>query len=534
MDQILSGGLTRRALLERLGRVGGTAAVFAAMNAFGVPMASAIEAPPDLRGSGKGKKVVVLGAGHAGNTSALELSKLGYEVTVLEARSFAGGRAQSARKGFTAQELGDQALTCTFDEGQYINIGPWRIPYWHRSTLYYARTLGVPLEILVNDNDAAFVMAKDVKGGLAGKRVRQAEIKADARGYTAELVAKAANSGKLDGLLSAEDKQIFVEYMRHEGYLKKDLSYKGTDGRGWVVNPGAGLDPGPGKEAELFGFSDVLNSELWKYFASVTNHEMQWTMFQPVGGMDQIARGFERHMGHLIKFNMEVEQIRQSDRGVTVSCLDTKSGKRSQVTADYMVCTIPLPVLHQLDTDFSDEFKEAITGVSYALVNKTGLQMKRRFWEEDYGIYGGHIKTLKNGSFGNYLISLPSTGYASQKGVLLGAYIHGADAAEFSAKSFKERVEYCLDVGETVFPGQYRSNFDSAFSWCWHKAKYNLGGWAQWSEEGRKTAYPKLLEPQGRIYLAGEHLSYLTGWQAGAIESAWQQIAKLHQHAMQA
>jgi len=129
---------------------------------------------------------------------------------------------------------------------------------------------------------------------------------------------------------------------------------------------------------------------------------------------------------------------------------------------------------------------------------------------------------------------LPSTGYASQKGVLLGAYIHGGAAAEFSAKSFKERVEYCLDVGETVFPGQYRANFDSAFSWCWHKAKYNLGGWALWSEEGRKAAYPKLLEPQGRIYLAGEHLSYLTGWQAGAIESAWQQIEKLHQHAMQA
>jgi len=198
-------------------------------------------------------------------------------------------------------------------------------------------------------------------------------------------VAKAANSGKLDGALSAEDKAIFVEYLRHEGYLKKDLSYKGTDGRGWIVNPGAGLDPGPGKEAELFGFSDVLNSELWKYFASVTNHEMQWTMFQPVGGMDQIARGFERHMGHLIKFNMEVEQIRQSDHGVTVSCLDTKTGKRSQVSADYVVCTIPLPVLHQIDTDFSDDFKEAITGVSYALVNKTGLQMKRRFWRRITG-----------------------------------------------------------------------------------------------------------------------------------------------------
>ncbi len=40
------------------------------------------------------------------------------------------------------------------------------------------------------------------------------------------------------------------------------------------------------------------------------------------------------------------------------------------------------------------------------------------------------------------------------------------------------------------------------------------------------AAYPILLEGEGRVLLAGEHLSYLTGWQAGAIESAWQQIAR--------
>ena len=37
-----------------------------------------------------------------------------------------------------------------------------------------------------------------------------------------------------------------------------------------------------------------------------------------------------------------------------------------------------------------------------------------------------------------------------------------------------------------------------------------------------------------RIFLAGEHLSHLAGWQAGAIESSWQQIAKLHQRAQAA
>ena len=81
-----------------------------------------------------------------------------------------------------------------------------------------------------------------------------------------------------------------------------------------------------------------------------------------------------------------------------------------------------------------------------------------------------------------------------------------------------------------MFP-QYRENVEKSFSVAWHRVQYNMGGWAEWDEEGRRTAYPVLCQPAGRIYLAGEHLSYLTGWQAGAIESAWLQIAKLHRQA---
>ena len=160
--------------------------------------------------------------------------------------------------------------------------------------------------------------------------------------------------------------------------------------------------------------------------------------------------------------------------------------------------------------------------------------MKRRFWEEEFGIYGGHIKTNHNNGYGIYTISLPSTGWQSQKGVLLGAYIYGDVAVQASALSQHDRIESFLDIGETVFPGHYRANYESSFTWSWHRAKYNQGGWAEWSEAGRAQDYPKLLQPEGRVYLAGEHLSHLTGWQAGAIESAWMQIEKLHHRVTQA
>jgi monoamine oxidase len=495
------------------------------MNAWGMGIASKASAPPALSGSGKGKKVVILGAGLAGMTAAYELGKLGYQCQVLEARSFAGGRCQSARKGFTLQELGGEAQTCKFDQGQYINHGPWRIPLDHQSTLYYTRLFEVPLEVMVNDNDHAVVYMEDA-GPLSKQRLRPAQLKADMRGHVAELLAKSVKNHQLDQQLSADDQVLLLDYLAQEGALSgADLQYKGRNGRGYAVNPGAGLQPGT--LSDPLGFRDLLASKAAKVYSAVQEFPMHATMFQPVGGMDQIARAFEKRVGRQIRYGAEVQAIRHGADQVTVSGKDTASGKPFSVSADYCLCAIPLSVLRTIDTNFSSKFKDAVKAVAYAPVGKIGLQMGRRFWEEDDHIYGGHVMTdLKAIN----TISLPSYGWQKQKGVVLGYYHYALDAIEVSAMTPLERAEFALDAGQKIFPA-YRESFENAFSVAWHRVQYNLGGWAEWTDDSRKNAYPLLLEGEGRVLLAGEHLSYLTGWQAGAIESAWQQIERIHRRA---
>ena len=180
--------------------------------------------------------------------------------------------------------------------------------------------------------------------------------------------------------------------------------------------------------------------------------------------------------------------------------------------------------------DVSKPFLAAMGKVAYAPVNKIGLQMKTRFWEENHQIYGGHVY---NDIPGIGTISLPSGDWHGKKGTLLGYYSFGGEAAKISALPPAARAKFAVEQGQKVFP-EYAANFEKAFSKSWHLDKHNLGGWAEWSDESRKTAYPLLNEPDGRIYLAGEHLSYLGGWQAGAIESAWQQIARIHARVHQA
>ncbi|HET6971002.1 MAG TPA: flavin monoamine oxidase family protein [Phenylobacterium sp.] len=529
----LSGGgaWTRRRFFEQLAAVGGVSLAMAGMDALGFGFASAHTAPPPMPGGAKGTKVLILGAGLAGLTSAYELRKAGYQVQILEARSFAGGRVQSARKGFEDTDLAGNRQVCEFDDGHYINIGPWRIPYHHQSTLHYVKEFGVPVELFNNDNDAAYVYFEKGKGPLAGKPVRKGQIAADARGYTAELMAKVASKGDLDAVLSPADRETFIAYLVNEGRLQRsDLSYKGTEGRGFDILPGAGVDPGPGKLTTPFGFGDVLNSRAWFVLSSVAMWDQQRTMLEPVGGMDQIPKGFVKNLPPgIITYNALVDRIQQTAKGVKVGYTD-ESGKKAEASADYLICTIPLSVLKNIKMDVSKPFLAAMSNVAYAPVNKIGLQMKTRFWEEKHWIYGGHIY---NDIPGIGTISLPSTGWHSQKGVLLGYYAFGGEAAKISALPPAERAKFAVAQGQKIFP-EYAENFETAFSKCWHLDPHNMGGWAEWSEDGRKNAYPVLCEPDGRIYLAGEHLSYIGGWQAGAIESAWQQIGKLHARVQQA
>lgn len=527
MERANKQSISRREFLHRAAAVGGTGLLFNTLNAWGMSMDSTASGPPQLTGSGKGKKVLILGAGLAGMTAAYELGKLGYQCQIIEARAFAGGRCQSARKGFSLTELGGEKQTCQFDEGQYINHGPWRIPYHHQSTLHYTRQFEVPLEVMVNDNDHSIVYMENA-GPLSRQRVRPAELKADMRGHVAELLAKSVQGHKLDEELSADDQRLLLDYLAHEGQLSgADLRYRGRSGRGFKVNPGAGISPGAGTPSDPLGFKTLLDSKLGKVYSAVQDFPMQNTMFQPVGGMDQIAKAFEKRVGKLIRYRAEVQTIRHNEQGVTVSFKDGGSGKLASVSADYCLCTIPLSVLRTIDTDFSDKFKDAIKSVAYAPVGKIGLQMKRRFWEEDDQIYGGHVFTDLHAI---NAISLPSSGWQKQKGVLLGYYHYQTAAIEVSALNPAERAEFALAAGQQIFPA-YRSSFESAFSVAWHRVQYNLGGWIEWTEKSRAKAYPLLWEGEGRVLLAGEHMSYLTGWQAGAIESAWQQIARIHARA---
>ena len=76
--------LSRRRLFEIVGASVGGAATYQVMTRLGHAEESPYRGPIKLEGDPKGASVLILGAGLAGMTAAIELEHAGYKVNVLE------------------------------------------------------------------------------------------------------------------------------------------------------------------------------------------------------------------------------------------------------------------------------------------------------------------------------------------------------------------------------------------------------------------------------------------------------------------
>ncbi len=501
--------MTRREFILRVARQGG--AVAGVLTALGHLPSPPRRTPTVRRGDGEGQHVVILGAGLAGMAAAYELRKGGYRCTVLEARDRPGGRCWTVRGGSTATERGGSAQTAHFDPGLYMNAGPARIPQHHEATIDYCRAFNIELNVFNNDNESAYYYLEG-EGELAHRPLRARAVENDLRGYTAELLAKALDQDRLDAPLSEEDAEHLIDYLRREGGLSPDLFYKGSTRRGYTTPPGAGLQKG--EMAEPYDLEALIRCGFGDEYSDAYAFNQQPTMFEPVGGMDRLAYAFADRLSDVITYGARVEGIHKTPGGVRITYRDADEQPQA-IEGDYCICTLPLPVLTDLSTDFSPRMQAAIEAIDYASTGKIGLQFSRRFWEEDDQIFGGVTRTNMDIT----QIWYPCHNYLAAKGVLVGYYNFGETAEAMADRSLAGRRERALAQGQKIHP-QYAECFETDFSVAWHKLPFSRGGWAQYTEETRKKYYPRLVEPDGPIYLAGDHTSYLTGWMAGAFESA--------------
>jgi len=513
---------TRRGLIRMFGAVGGVAGAMAAMRGMGA-MAAPADGPRMLnldKDAGTGRSVVVLGAGVAGLAAAYELEQAGYSVRVFEARGRAGGRNWTWRDGELVEHR-DGAQRVNFREGQYFNAGPARLPSFHHQMLNYCRAFGVKLEPFIYENLNGWFQSDKVMGG---RPIRHRRMRYSVQGTVDELLSKSLKRRRLHEKVTKEEFRDIEEFLGVYSGLDESTPFQAAVRGGFLHEPGAGL--AAPETLDKIPLTEISKSPAFAFALSTYDYvEWQPTLMQPVGGMDQIIAGFLRNVKAPIHYGAAVQEIRQTGDHVEVVASHERTQTPIRAVADYCVCTIPLPALVTIPCNWSREHGRAVRAgaAAYEPSSKMAWRADRRFWEEDDGIYGGSSAV-------DHLVTqlwYPSHGFQERGGVLLGCYNAVEAADRWRGMSLEEQIASAREAGSKLHK-TFAQEARDPVGIDWIDQRYSLGAWGWLADDQSPDGpYRTLLEPDGRIYLAGEHLSHLAGWQEGAALSALDAVSAI-------
>jgi monoamine oxidase len=127
-------------------------------------------------------------------------------------------------------------------------------------------------------------------------------------------------------------------------------------------------------------FLELLREETGQFYRNMVHID---------GGMDHLPRGFLPQLASRIRFGARMVAVDQTSHDVCVHY--TTAAGRARLHADHAIITVPFAVLRHVEMlkPVSLAKRRAIRQLHYDASAKILFQCRRRFWEEDDGIFGG-------------------------------------------------------------------------------------------------------------------------------------------------
>jgi monoamine oxidase len=451
---------------------------------------------------GKPKKVVIVGAGLAGLAAGYELKRAGHHPIILEAQQRVGGRIYTLRDPFT--------------EGLYAEVGAMRIPRAHSLTMAYIEKFGLPTNDFMMDNPNAYYY-------MGGKKVRASE--ANANPALLGFDVSPNEKGKTSGQLYMKAIQPLIDMINRDGddaWEEIILEYDQYSTREFLE-----LNGWSEGMIEMFGLlsnqESVMNSSFLELFREDSGNYYT-DMIEIQGGTDRLPHAFLPELKDNIRFGAKMVAMDQSPDDVTIH-YQTHAGRFSE-TGDYAIITVPFPVLRHVEIlkPFARAKQRTIRQLHYDASAKILFQCKRRFWEEDDGIFGGGTLTdlpIRN-------LYYPNHGRETGRGIILASYTWSEDAQRWGSLKPDDRITQALDDVAEIHP-QITKEFEVGTSWMWHDDEFAGGAFALFDPGQQTLLHDEIVKPEGRIHFAGEHASLYHAWIQGAFESGLRAAIAIHQ-----
>lgn len=431
------------------------------------------------------RRVVVVGAGLAGLTAALDLRAAGWDVVVLEARARVGGRVLTERQAFT--------------DGQIAELGGESIDDNHHAIRALVAEYGL-----------------HTAARPAGRDTRATVFRRGRRRSAAQYVAQ-------------RDGKVFDDYNRY---------YDSIDGLGERVGDPA--RPGDTPHAARYdrrSLADHLDAldlvpearwlvereETAEYAIDPRRLSLLFVMQQAAvvedvpdsaaetmriaEGNDALPHAMAGALGDAVRLGAPVTRISRTPGSVRVQTAD------ASYTGAHVVLAVPPSVARRIEfrPELPGPVRDALDGVDLGPAVKVLQQYPERFWRA--GGASGVIVADQPFAIGwDATDSVPGTAG------ILTTFTTGRRGSAFARVHGDARTVAVNRQLERLY-GRVASDPVAAATEAWPDERWTRGGYAFFAPGRFLSTWPVLHAAHGRLHFAGEHTETLAGYMESAVRS---------------
>jgi monoamine oxidase len=440
-------------------------------------------------------RIVIVGAGLAGLSTAYRLRNAGYTTTVVEAADRVGGRCWSI-KGY-------------FAEGQVAEHGGELIDQGHTAVRQLAKELGLTLDNLL----AAEQSGTEPIYWFDGAPYTYAQATADIKVIWQQLHSDVSAASYPTLYDNYTERGLQLDHMSITDWITQYVPGGLTSRLGQLLDVAYNIE---------YGGESSQQSSLNMLYLLAYSGQGQLRIFGPsnekyhvVGGNDQIPARLESLLRPQINLGTQLVALADNHDGTWIVTTRT-GGRTSSQVADHVVLTLPFSLLRQVDltrAGFTGPKAWAINELPMGTNSKLQLQFTDRHWRT----LGG------NGD------SYSDTGYQStwevtraqpgRSGILVD-YTGGTIGASYGNQPASSYAATFLKQIEPLFPGITKKWNGRASLDFWKTYPWTLGSYSYW-KVGQYTRFSGAeKEAVGSCHFAGEHTSQdFQGYLNGAVES---------------
>jgi monoamine oxidase len=432
-------------------------------------------------------RVVVVGAGLAGLTAAVDLAAAGADVIVLEARDRVGGRMHGIPVSASVSADGGAA---------YLGVR-------HTELLAQLRDYGLGLASTEMTGESTFLMS----GQRTTPAGRVPPLGAVALGDLFDRLDEVVRSVRTDAPWLSPDAER-LDRISVADWAAEEIDH--PDAQTFLpLFLGEMMAADPASISLLHMAFYLSSGGGIRYLNAFEGGAQQWRVD---GGSHLLCEALADRLGDRVRLGRPVRAIDQGGDKVVVDCGPDNEGVSTAYRADRVVVAVPPLLAQQIEfwPGLPEPRATAVTGRGCAV--KVHVSYPAPIWRES-GLSGWSVSAE-----GPLLSTVDDSPPDESVGVLTG-FVTGAAASSFSAMPKATQKEAALAHIRRLFPQLPAPSQCTVTDWLsepYSKGCYAaLFGPGDWLQLG-----PSLTEPHGRVHWAGTETSLeFFGLMEGAIRS---------------